>query len=155
MLVQSRSLTEQPTAVRRAVLAVDQLAEWVPVACSQVAGYLFRRHIAPAGFAFARYHRLAAGLIGVEAGVPVSTPVRPASLIAASTLPGGAALSVRYTGPYDRIGLAYEEISDWLATEQALRAGDGWEIYRDLPSCDRLGRRIEIVQPIVFAHSAV
>jgi len=155
MLVQSRTLPDQPAAVRRAVLVPDQLTEWIPAACAEVAGYMFRHHIAPAGFAFARYHRLAAGLIGVEAGVPVSRPVRAAGTVAASTLPGGPVLSVRYTGPYDEIGLAYEEIADWLATERALRAGDGWEVYRDLPSCDQLGRRIEVVQPITFAHSAV
>jgi hypothetical protein len=155
MLVQNRTLTEQPTVVRRAVLVPDQLADWVPAACTQVAGYLFHHHLTPAGFAFARYHQLVAGLIGVEAGVPVPHPLPGTGLLAASTLPGGPALAVRYTGPYDKIGLAYEEIADWLATEQALRAGDGWEIYRDLPSCDQVGRRIEVVQPIAFAHTPV
>jgi len=155
MLLQSRTLPDQPAAVRRGVLAPGQLTDWVPAACAQVAGYFFRHRIAPAGFAFARYHALPAGLIGVEAGIPVRRLLPASGAIGATILTGGPVLSVRYTGPYDKIGLAYEEIADWLATERALRAGDGWEVYRDLPSCDQLGRRIEVVQPITFAHSAV
>jgi hypothetical protein len=72
---QVRALIEQPTAVRRALLVPEQLADWVPSACAVVGEHLRHHGIAPTGFPFARCHALPDGLIEAEAGFPVAAPV--------------------------------------------------------------------------------
>jgi len=152
---QTRMLTEQATAVRRAVLAPEQLAGWVPVACAEVAAFLYHRGITPTGYPFARSHPLLDGLVGVEAGFPVAHPISPHDLIEASVLPGGPAVVVMHTGPEEKIELAYQEVDDWLQSEKASASDDGWQIYHDLPTCDHVHRRIEVVQPISLAGATV
>ncbi|MFI6674309.1 GyrI-like domain-containing protein [Kribbella sp. NPDC050470] len=152
---QTRTFTEQATAVRRAVVPTGLLADWVPRACVEVGDWLYRQGTAPCGYPFARHHPLHDGLVDVEAGFPVAVPIIADGLIEPSALPGGPVLVVRYAGPYEQIGTVQQTIDDWLHEEDADRAGESWEVYRDLSACDRIGRRIEVVQPITFAHVLV
>jgi len=154
-MLQTRALTEQQTAVRRALLRPDQLIDWVPLACAVVAEHLRHHGIAPAGFPFARSHRVHSFLLEVEAGFPVATPVAPSGLVDRSALPGGLALAGWHRGPHETVDLTYQEIHDWLETRGAIRTGDGWEIYHDLPTCDHLGTRIEIIQPVSLVPAMV
>ena len=149
-MTHTTTLTEQPTAVRRATLAPDQLIDWASQACAEVATYLHHRGIPPAGYPFVRCHSPAEDRIEVEAGVPVAAPISGTVPVIPSRLPGGPALVARYTGPDDKICLAQDAIDGWLRTVGAERAGDSWEVFHDLPTCDHLGRRIEVVQPIRF-----
>src|SRR3954451_2034248 len=109
-MTQTRVLTEQPTAVRRAILAPDQLADWIPGACADVATYLFHHGITPSGFAYARWHRLRCDLIGVEAGFPVPAPITTADKVEASALPAGPVVVKWHTGPADGVGLTYQKL---------------------------------------------
>ena len=152
---QTRMLSEQATAVRRAVLVPDHLSDWVPQACAEVATYLHRRGIAPAGYPFARCRSLLDNLIEVEAGIPVAAPIAGSRAVGPSTLPAGPAVVVWHTDPHEKIGLAQHAIDDWLQSEPADRTGDSWEVYHDLPTCDQVGVRIEVIQPIVFAAATV
>ncbi len=152
---QPRILAEQATAVRRTVLVPAQLTDFVPRACAEVATYLFRRGIPPSGYPFARGHRVHDDLIEVEAGFPVAAPIAGSGLVRPSTLPAGPAVVEKYKGAHEKIGPARQAIDDWLQTEGADRDGDSWEIYHDLPTCDDLGGRIEVVQPITFSAADV
>ncbi|HEY3560602.1 MAG TPA: hypothetical protein VGL05_24220 [Kribbella sp.] len=148
---QVRALTEQPTAVRRAVLVPEQLTDWVPSACAVVAEHLRHHGIAPTGFPFARCHALPDGLIEAEAGFPVGAPIADSAVAQPSTLPGGAVVAIWHTDPDEKLALTYQAVEDWLQKEGAVPTGDSWEIYHDLPTCDDVGTRIEIIQPITFA----
>ncbi len=150
----SLMLAEQLTVVRRAVLAVGAQLDWIPGACGQVARHLYRQRVVAIGYPFARCHQLADGLLGVEAGFPVGAAVRSTGLIVPSTLPAGPALSVRYTGVHEGAVTAYRAIDEWLQAEGYSADGDSWEIYRDLPSCPRVGYHLEVVQPIRYARIA-
>jgi len=149
-MLQTRALTEQPTAVRRALVRPDQLIDWIPLACAVVAEHLRHHGIAPAGYPFARSHQVHLDLLEAEAGFPVAAMIAPSGLVDWSWLPGGLALAAWHRGPHERVGLVYREMDDWLETKGAIRSGDGWEIYHDLPTCDHLGVRIEVVQPVSF-----
>jgi len=149
-MIRITSLDDQPTAVRRAVLRVDQLADWVPRACAEVAEFLYDHGVAPAGYPFARCHLLLGGLAEVEAGFPVVARINESGFVKSSALPGGAVLLVRYAGEPENVGLAYHEIDDWVHSRDAVRSGDSWEIYRDLPTCERVGKHIDVVQPIAL-----
>ena len=149
---ETRATTEQATAVRRATLDLDQLADWFPRAFGEVATYLHRHGIAPYGYPFARYHRVGEQRFEVEAGFPVAVPIDGDGTIEPSMLPGGQMLAVWHVGPYETVGTAYQAIDDWLRDESATRTGDPWEIYHDPPTGDPLHWRTEIIQPITFAE---
>lgn len=148
-------LPEQATAVRRAVLVPAQLTDFVPRACTEVATYLFRHGIPSSGYPFARSRPVHDDLIEVEAGIPVAAPITDSGLVHPSTLPAGPVVVGRHKGAHEKIGPARQAIDDWLQTEGADRDGDSWEIYHDLPTCDDLGGRIEVVQPITFPAADV
>lgn len=156
---QVRFHSEEPTAVRRTVLFPEQLADWVPSACATVAEHLRHHGIAPAGYPFARCHALPDGEIEAEAGFPVAAPVSAlvAALVSAgdqvepSTLPAGPVLAVWHTDPHQKLVETYHTLDDWLDIEHAAATGDSWEVYHDLPTCEQVGIRIEVIQPITFA----
>jgi effector-binding domain-containing protein len=150
---QTRFHRAEPTAVSRTVLGSDRLPDWVRSACVLVAEYLRRHGIAPAGYPFARCRRLPSGLIEVEAGFPVGAPIDGAGPVGPSRLPAGPVVAVWHTDPDEKLAETYRAIDDWLHSEHAVPTGDSWEVYHDLPGCDRLGSRIEVVQPIAFPAS--
>lgn len=152
-MCQVRALAEQPTAVHRTRLVPEQLADWVPSACAVVAEHLQHHGIPPAGFPFARYHPLADGVIEAEAGFPVATPIPDSGPVEPSTLPGGPVVAVWHTAPDEKLELTYQAIEDWLAADDAVPAGDSWEVYHDLPTCEQVGTRIEVIQPITFVSA--
>ncbi|MFI5696403.1 hypothetical protein ACIA58_31390 [Kribbella sp. NPDC051586] len=147
---QVRTVTEQATAVRRAVLVPDQLADWVPSACAVVAEHLRHHGIAPTGYPFARCHPLPDGVIEAEAGFPVTAPIADSGVVVPSVLPGGPVFATWHTDPDEKLATTYQAIEDWLQAEGAVATGDSWEVYHDLPCCDQVGTRIEIIQPISF-----
>lgn len=148
---ESRTVTEQVTAVQRATLSQDQLAEWFPKAFGDVACYLYHHGIAPNGFPFARHHVRLDGRFEVEAGFPVATPITGNGPVEPSILPGGPVLVVWHVGPYAELGTAYQAMADWLEAEGATRTGDAWEIYHDPPTSDPMHWRTEVVQPFTLA----
>ncbi|MFG1912307.1 GyrI-like domain-containing protein [Kribbella sp. NPDC048928] len=149
---QVRALTGQPTAVRRTLLVPEQLADWVPSACAVVAEHLRHHGIAPTGYPFTRCHPSPDGITEAEAGFPVDAPIANSGVVEPSTLPGGPVLAVWHTDPDVKLAETYHAIAEWLETEGAHATGDSWEIYHDLPTCDHVGVRIEILQPITFVH---
>ncbi|NUR96674.1 MAG: hypothetical protein HOV67_15630 [Kribbellaceae bacterium] len=150
MTPQVRFHHQETTAVRRRLVIPGQLADWAPAACAVVAEHLRHHGIAPAGYAFARCHPLPGGLVEVEAGFPIATPIPGTGLVEPSTLPAGPVLAVWHLDPDQKLSETYRAIDEWLETEGATPGGDPWEIYHDLPTCDHLGTRIEIIQPITF-----
>ncbi|WP_329000939.1 GyrI-like domain-containing protein [Kribbella sp. NBC_00709] len=150
-MCQVRALPEQPTAVRRTRLRPEQLVDWVPSACAAVAEQLRHHDIAPVGFPFARWRTMSDGVIEAEAGFPVSAPIPANTPIEQSVLPGGPVVAVWHTAPDEKLDLTYQAIEHWLEADDAIASGDSWEIYHDLPVCDHVGNRIEVIQPITFA----
>ena len=151
-MTQVRFHSAEPTAVRRTVLVPEQLADWVPTACAVVAEHLRHHGIAPAGYPFARCHPLPDGVIEAEAGFPVDAPIADSEVVESSELPAGPVLAVWHLDPDQKLAETYHAVDEWLETEGASATGDSWEVYHDLPTCDQVGTRVEIIQPITFRH---
>jgi effector-binding domain-containing protein len=150
---QTRFHREEPTAVRRTTLVREQLADWVPSACCAVAEHLRHHGITPTGYPYARFHARTDGVIEAEAGFPVDAPITSGEAVEPSTLPAGPVIAAWHTEPDEKLALTYHLIQDWLETEPAVATGDSWEVYHDLPTCDHLGTRIEVIQPISFVRT--
>ncbi|HEU4947199.1 MAG TPA: GyrI-like domain-containing protein [Kribbella sp.] len=145
--IETRTLEEQPTAVRRATLAPEEMPNWFSTAYGEIASFLGRHGVRPAGMPFARYHRRSDGRFDTEAGFPIAAPVTGDGMTEASTLPGGPAAVTLYRGPYDGLAAAYEQLEDWLRTQGGIPDGDPWEVYFDPPTGDPADWRTEVIQP--------
>jgi effector-binding domain-containing protein len=132
---------------------LEQLPDWVPSACAVVAEHLRHHGIAPAGYPFARWWALPDGVLQAEAGFPVAAPIADSGVVVPSTLPAGPVLAVWHTDPQEKIALAYQAIEEWMEAKGAVATGPGWEVYHDLPTCEQVGTRIEVIQPITFSSA--
>ncbi|MFC5263192.1 GyrI-like domain-containing protein [Kribbella qitaiheensis] len=154
-LIETRTLEAQPTAVRRAVLESTRLTDWLPTALVEVAEALRVRGDMPNGFPFARYQTMPKGVVAVEAGFPMPTPVLTDGLVQASSLPAGPVAVTMYVGQYDGIGTAHDLVRDWLRQRGARPDTEGWEVYHHPPTGDPDNWRTEIVQPYRLTTPAI
>jgi hypothetical protein len=100
--IMSRTLTEQPAAVRRATLPADQVGPWLADTYARVAAYLQRAGVPMSGPPYARYvfreHEME-----VEAGFPVANPILGDGQIEPSPLPAGPAAVTTHYVPYEAL----------------------------------------------------
>jgi len=149
----TRTLTEQPTAVRRATLGRDELTNWFADAYGEVAGYLSSHGLTAQGYPFARYHVRADGRFDVEAGFPVVAAIAGDRSVLPSTLPAGRVVTAWHIGPYDQLSRTYTLLTDWLTEHHAVPSDDPWEIYHDPPAGDPTDWRTEVIQPFTTDES--
>lgn len=145
--IEARTIAAQPTVVRRAVIPVEHLTEWIATTLRELADDLRCRDVVPVGFPFARHHLEGDGLLAVEAGFPISTPASCAGLGIRSELPAGPVAIARYDGPYEKLPAARSNILEWLRRHGEGPSGDVWEIYHAPPIGDPDTWRVELVQP--------
>ena|SRR5690349_3434129 len=146
--VESRELTEQPTAAVRASLSPRELGSWLGDAYRDVITYLGSARVAPTGPPYARL-TFYNDLVHIEAGFPVSAPVVAGGRVAASSLPGGPVALTTHYGRYEDVAAAYDAIAEWLKEHGYEPAGPHWEIYYTDPRTepDPARWRTDVVAP--------
>ncbi|MFC3890753.1 GyrI-like domain-containing protein [Lentzea rhizosphaerae] len=146
-------LSEQPTAVAEATLAVPEIGPWLTKTYNDIAAVLAGCGIEPTGAPFARYHRLGDGRFRVEAGYPVGVAIDRADGVHPSALPGGPAARTVHLGPYEAMESAYGALTSWVRARGGDIAGDAWEIYFSDPEVepDPAAWRTGVVQPYRMA----
>jgi effector-binding domain-containing protein len=146
--IKFRTVTEQPTAVRKARLRTAELPGWLADTFGQVWQYLQRTRRAVAGHPFARYE-FHGDSVDVEAGFPVGEPVAGEDRVEPSTLPGGTVAVTTHYGRYDAIEDAYKAVLAWLQRRGYEPAGGHWELYANDPAQepDPAAWRTDLVVP--------
>lgn len=131
----------QHTVVAQAMLSVPDIGSWLAATYATIARQLAARESEPAGPPSARYHRLD-GRFAVEAGYPVSAPVRPEGAVKPSSLPSGPAAETVYIGPSesDDMKPAYDALASWAQLQGAEPDGDPWEVYLSDPKASPIRR---------------
>jgi effector-binding domain-containing protein len=104
---------EQPYVAIKADVTMEQLSGLADQ-LGEVFGWLAGRGVAPAGAPFFRYHVIdMAGLLTVEAGVPVPAPVEGDGRVVAGVLPAGRYGTALHLGPYDGLVGAVDNLLQW------------------------------------------
>jgi effector-binding domain-containing protein len=140
--VERIELEPQVIAVVRGEVAHDGIAGFLGGAFGEVMGTIGAQGVQPAGPPIARYEPMADGF-RIEAGFPVTGPVRPIGRVEVAELPGGPALTVLHRGPYDQVAGAYHAAEAWLAEHDWEFAAPPWEAYLDGP---------EVAEPRTIVH---
>jgi hypothetical protein len=125
--IESRTLTQQPAAVRQAMLSAGQVGSWLATATlglrptwsgpgaderAPYARYLFRDRE-----------------MEVEAGIPITRPIAGEGPIVPSTLPGGPTAVTAHYGRYEDLENAHKAIMTWMQRHGCEPAGGHWEVY--------------------------
>jgi effector-binding domain-containing protein len=127
VLVEDRE--PQPVLSIRAGARVAELAEAQGERLRELRSSMQRRGLPPAGPPFVRYHTFGEEETDLETGIPVAEAAAGDGRVAASELPGGAAIVTWHIGAHDRLGEAYGRLEAWLKEHGREAAGAGWEIY--------------------------
>ncbi len=86
---------------------------------------------------FGFYPEMPAETVAVEAGFPVSTPAKAHGSAHRFVLPGGRAVHVIHTGPYDTMEKTYNDLQAWMAVQGLHPAPAMWESYLSDPEVER------------------
>jgi hypothetical protein len=130
--VELAHLQPQSTAVVRAHVASDGIADFLGSAYSEIMIALDEQDLTPAGPPFGRWQPQGDGF-EAEAGFPSTGPIAPAGRVQPGMLPGGLAATAVHRGDYAGLGATYRLLSDWVADHGYVTTGQPWECYLDEP----------------------
>ena len=129
-----RELTAQPVLfIRRRVSRAE-----LPGMLGECFGKLFthatQAGLPIAGFPLARYVAIGAGLMTVEAAVPLAAPAKGEGEMEAGTLPAGPAAMAVHAGPYDGLSETHAAIEKWMQANGYRPSSPPWEWYVNDPA---------------------
>ena len=123
----------QPTLSIRTICAVEKLPEVLGPAYNEIGSYLDELREPPAGMPFVIYYNMDMQALDIEIGFPVSKALEGKDKIQSSAIPGGRAITCLYTGPYEQMVSAYEEINTWIEENGYQPSGVVYEFYLNSP----------------------
>lgn len=127
---------EQPTAVVREKVPMNELPEFFGRAFGAVMAAVQNQGVQLAGPPFGRYLSMPTETVDVEAGFPVSAPFTASAEVAAGTLPACQAFEATHTGPYDTLGITYDAIQERMKEQGFSPADSMWEYYLSDPATE-------------------
>ncbi|GAB3274627.1 hypothetical protein GCM10027449_13140 [Sinomonas notoginsengisoli] len=148
-------LDEQPTAVVRATVTMDELRGFFDGVFGKVVAAVQEHGSRVTGPPFAMYHGMPAESIDVEAGFPVSGAFAGTEDVNASVLPGGRTVHTTHVGPYDALPDTYRTVTSWMEEQQLTPGASMWEVYLSDPSAepDSATWRTELYWPVSESSS--
>ena len=98
-------------------------------AIGEVIAAVVAQGIGSAGPVFSHHFRMSPDIFDFEVGVPVTMPVTPVGSVQPSELPAAKVMRTIYRGPYEGLGGAWGEFSEWLTANGHSKAENLWEFY--------------------------
>jgi AraC family transcriptional regulator len=136
--IKSTQLEEQPTAVLRETVPMNQLRDFFGRAYHRVMGAAEQQHVQLAGPPFAMYRGIPTDVVDVEAGFPVAAPFPGGTEggVTAGTLPAGRAFEAMHIGPYEALPETYGAIMGKMQAEGVTPGNTMWEYYLSDPAVE-------------------
>lgn len=141
---------EQPVLSIRTSTSMRDLPETILHGLARVSQVLAEGGVLPGGPAFVGYFNLDIHDMAVEIGYPVKLPVRGDGDVIARTIPGGLAGVCTYTGPYQELATAYQQLNAYIESQGREPTGVSYEFYLNGPAVtppDEL--QTEIIFPLM------
>jgi len=124
----------QPVISVRTNSAVQDLPQVLGKYYGAIAQYLGELRENPTGPPFVAYYNLDMQNLDIEIGFPVSKKLGGKEDIKMSEIPSGRFASCLFTGPYNEIEPAYNELNQWLEEKGYESTGVAYEVYLNDPS---------------------
>ena len=123
----------QPTLTIRTRTSVQNLPQLIGKSYGAIIQYLGQLSQYPAGAPFAAYYNMDMQNLDVELGFPVAKELPGKDEIKPGRIPGGKFGVVLHTGPYDKVGPAYEALAKFVAEKGYEATGVAYEVYLNDP----------------------
>ena len=91
----------------------------------------------------------------IEISAPIDRPLDPPPGWACTTLPAGRFASVLHVGPYDTLGVAYDDLTAWIGRQGLAIAGPPREVYLSEPGTPPGETRTVVEFPVVGMEAPV
>ena len=142
---------EQLTAYIHLTVTRDEIRDVMGPGIQELMLALADQNLAPVGPWLNHHLRMDPGIFDFEISVPVSTEIVPVGRVKPGRLPGGRVARTVYYGPYEGLGDAWGEFSEWIAANGHRAAPDLWECYVAGPetSANPQDWRTELNQPLL------
>lgn len=136
--IKSTQLHEQPTAVLRETVPMNELREFFSRAYHSVMSATQQQHVQLAGPPFALYRGMPTDVVDVEAGFPVAAPLSGGGDggVISGSLPAGQALEAMHVGPYETLPETYGAIMGKMQTDGLTPGNSMWEYYLSDPAAE-------------------
>jgi effector-binding domain-containing protein len=121
--------TAQPIASIHLVVPRAEIRNVMGPGLEELMGTLAAQRITPVGPWFTYHRRMDPDVFDFEIGIPVSSAVTPAGRVQPGELRSRKIARTIYTGPYEGLGEAWGEFTDWIEANGHQPAPDLWECY--------------------------
>lgn len=134
-----RSTSERDTMAIRTSTPLEKLPEVMGACYAEIMQYLGPARIRPAGPPFAIYYNLDMSSLDVEIGFPVAAAAAGAAgaedrgRIKPGKIPGGKAAVAVHTGPYAKLGEAYDRLLAFVKEQGLETESFTYEFYLNDP----------------------
>jgi len=125
---------DQPVLSIRTSTSMRDLPETILHALAKVARRLADHGVIPSGPAFVGYFNLDMNDMAVEIGFPIKHPIPEDGEVKVRTIPGGPAGVCLYTGPYQELATAYQQLNSYIEAQGREPTGISYEFYMNDPA---------------------
>ena len=122
------------TLYMRRKTPVQNLGQITGKVYESLMAFLDAMHEKPSGPPYILYHNMDMKNLDCEIGFPVAKQIAGKGDIHAGIIAASTIATCVYTGPYDGIGPAYEELNKWIAEHHFQVTGAAYEEYLNDPT---------------------
>lgn len=153
-VIATRDVPEQPVMSIRAQAAMASISEFLGRAFEELYGHAGRTGVVTIGPPFVIYHAFDPSEVDAEVCIPIVGTAEPAGRITTRVVPAATVAHTLHVGPYDKLKIAYDAITAWVAEQGLEVAGPYREHYLTGPEVPPDQIRTEIELPVVPAPVA-
>lgn len=139
---------DQPVFCIRTTCRVDELPQIIGKSYGQIMQVLAKYGEQASGAPYVAYFNMDMQALQVELGFPVSKPLAAQGEVVPGSIPGGTKLTTLYTGPYDKMVPAYEQLGQYAKDNGFEPNGVAYEYYLTGPETPIDQHQTRIVFPL-------
>ncbi len=125
--------TEQAVLSIRTTVAAQEIPHILGKAYGDILQHITSLGENPAGMPFVAYYNLDMQALDIEIGFPTHRSLPGKGAIQPSSIPAGRIATCEYTGPYEEMASAYDEINAWINANGYEPTGVVYEYYLNGP----------------------
>ena len=123
----------QPFLAIRVRTPISDLPAKLRESYGAIMGYLGSLGKQPAGMPFSAYYNQDMEDLDVEIGIPTAEILAGSGNIYGAEIPAGKVAECLYTGPYNQMEPAYQQLAEFIAEQAVEVTGVAYEMYIDDP----------------------
>jgi effector-binding domain-containing protein len=140
----------QPALVIRTRTPVANLPQVIGQAYGAIMAHAGQLGAQPSGAPYVAYHNMDMDDLDLEIGFPFAQELAGNDPVLAGEIPGGKAVTVLHTGPYEAMVAAYEAVQTYMEANGYVPTGVVYESYLNSPeTTPPAGLQTQIVFPLV------